>query len=172
MTCHLSPVDWRDVFYNTVRKAPGGVVAAAQFLTQRRGRSIHPETLRARLRGIDGEWINLEMLELLTEWLQEVREPLALQWLSTLNIQFGLVAMDLPPPPAGGWPCEMTAIREKLLQASVKKGLLTQVLTMATADNRMTAAEAEGADAQIMDLVVLLLRLRRNVRRSAGLEAQ
>jgi hypothetical protein len=52
------------------------------FLTVRRGRSIHTETLRARLRGVDGEWINLEMLELLTEWMQETRDPGALKWLT------------------------------------------------------------------------------------------
>ena len=172
MTCRLSPTDWRDVLYNTVRGANGGVKAAAAFLADRRGVSIHSEYLRARLRGVDGQWVNVEVLELLTEWLQEIREPNALQWLQTLSIQHGMVTMELPPPPAGGWPCEITAIREKLLQASVKKGVLTHILTLATADHHMTVSEAEEADAQIMDLVMLLLRLRRNVRRSAGLEVQ
>jgi len=172
MTCRLSPTNWGDVLYNSVRKANGGVKAAATHLQERRGVSVHPEYLRTLLRGLDGKSISVEMLELLTEWLQEIREPGALDWLQALNIKHGLVSMELPPPPAGGWPCEITAIREKLLQASVKKGVLTHILTLATADHHMTVSEAEEADAQIMDLVMLLLRLRRNVRRSAGLEVQ
>ena len=55
MTYRYSSADWRDVFYNAVRNANGGVVAAAAFLTERRGKSIHPEDLRRRLRGADGE---------------------------------------------------------------------------------------------------------------------
>ncbi|MDR0216214.1 MAG: hypothetical protein LBJ15_19765 [Comamonas sp.] len=149
MTCHLSPIDWRDVLYNTVRKAPGGVVAAAAYLTQRRGRSIHPETLRARLRGVDGEWINLEMLELLTEWLQEMREPQAMQWLTTLNMRYGLVAMELPPPPPGGWPSEAEAIQKKLLQLGVEGGALTALGMRVTEDKVVSPPEALEMSAQI-----------------------
>lgn len=172
MTCRLSPTDWRDVLYNSVRQANGGLKAAAAHLETRRGVTMHPEYLRTLLRGLDGKCISVEVLELLTEWLQEIREPSALAWVPALNMKYGLVSMELPPPPAGGWSCEITAIKEKLLQASVKKGVLTHILTLATADHHMTVGEAEEADAQIMDLVMLLLRLRRNVRRSAGLEVQ
>lgn len=172
MTCHYSTADWRDVFYNTVRKAAGGVVAAAAFLTQRRERSIHAETLRTRLRGVDGEWINLEMLELLTEWMQDQRDPHALDWLKSLNHRFGLVAMELPPPPEGGWSCEIEAVNRKLLQLSVEGGTLTALGMKATQDKKLTPREVDEMVAQIMAEVELLLRLRRNLLRAAAGEAQ
>lgn len=172
MTCHYSSADWRDVLYNTVRKASGGVVAAAGFLTQRRERSIHAETLRARLRGLEGEWINLEMLELLTEWMQDHRDPQALAWLKALNQRYGLVAMDLPPPPEGGWPDEIEAVNQKLLRIFAEGGTLSAMGLKATQDKKLDPSEAEEMSAQIMVKVELLLRLRRNVCRAAGLEVQ
>lgn len=170
MTCYLSPTDWRDVLYNAVRRAPGGVTAAAAFLTQRRGRSMHPETLRARLRGVDGEWVNLEILELLTEWMQDHKHSEALAWLTTLNNRFGMVAMKLPPPPAGGWACEAAALREKALQLGVEGGQLTQLVMRATDDKRISVREAEEITAQAMAEVELLYRTIRNAQRAAGLE--
>ncbi len=107
MTCYLSPTDWRDVLYNAVRNAPGGVAAAAAFLAQRRGCSMNTETLRARLRGVDGEWVNLEILELLSEWMQDSKHPDALAWLSALNNRFGLVALELPPRPLVAGPVRL-----------------------------------------------------------------
>lgn len=172
MTCHYSTVDWRDALYNSVRKAAGGVIAAAEFLTKRRERSIHAETLRTRLRGLDGEWINLEMLELLTEWMQDHRDPRALDWLKALNHRFGLVSMELPPPPTGGWACEIEAVNQKLLQLNVEGGTLTALGMKATQDKQLTSREAEEISAQIMAEVELLLRLRRNICRAAGLEVQ
>ena len=172
MTCYLSPTDWRDVLYNAVRQAPGGVVAAAAFLTQRRGRSMHSETLRARLRGIEGEWVNLEILELLTEWMQDSKHAEALAWLGTLNNRFGMVALALPPPPTGGWACEAAALREKALQLGVEGGHLTQLVMRATDDKRISVAEAEEITAQAMAEVELLYRNVRNARRAAGLEVQ
>lgn len=172
MTCPLSPTDWRDSLYNNVRNAPGGVVAAAAFLTQRRGRSMHPETLRSRLRGVDGEWVNLEILELLTEWMLEMREPSARQWLHTLNNAHGLVVVELPPPPVGGWACEATAIREKAMQTHVEGGVLTALVMKVTDDKKITPAEAQAVKAQAMAEVTLLCRLIRNVDRAAGLEVQ
>lgn len=172
MTCHYSTVDWRDALYNSVRKAAGGVIAAAEFLAKRRERSIHAETLRTRLRGLDGEWINLEMLELLTEWMQDHRDPRALDWLKALNHRFGLVSMELPPPPAGGWACEIEAVNQKLLQLNVEGGTLTALGMKATQDKQLTSREAEEISAQIMAEVELLLRLRRNICRAAGLEVQ
>lgn len=170
MTCYLSPTDWRDVLYNSVRKANGGVVAAAKFLVERRDRSMHSETLRSRLRGLDGEWINLEILELLTEWMQDSKHPQALDWLSALNNRFGLVAMELPPPPAGGWACEAAALREKALQLGVEGGQLTALVMRATDDKRISGAEAEEITVQAMAEIELLYRTVRNARRAAGLE--
>lgn len=170
MTCYLSPTDWRDVFYSAVRKAPGGVSGAAMFLTQRRGRSIHPETLRSRLRGVDGEWINTEMLELLTEWMQDSKHAEALDWLSALNNRFGFVALELPPPPAGGWADEAEALRKKALQLNVEGGQLTQLVMRATEDQRISLKEAEEITAQAMAEIELLCRTVRNARRAAGME--
>ena len=67
MTRRYSGADWRDVFYNAIRSADGGVVEAAKFLTERRERFIHAEDLRRRLRGADGESLSTETLELLSE---------------------------------------------------------------------------------------------------------
>ncbi|ULR87202.1 hypothetical protein [Comamonas sp. B21-038] len=171
MTCHLSQTDWRDVVYNTVRSTSGGVVDAARFLTERRGRSIHPETLRARLRGIDSEFINLEMLELLTEWMQEKTGSKPLDWLKALSHRFGMVSMELPPAPEGGWACEVSAIRQKLLQLNVEGGSLTALGMKVTDDLSISPREAEEMSAQIMAEVELLLRLRRNICRAAGMES-
>ena len=41
MTCRTSALNWLDVLYNSVRKTPGGVVDAAAFLADRRGKSMH-----------------------------------------------------------------------------------------------------------------------------------
>ena len=172
MTCRTSPTDWRDVLYNSVRKANGGVKAAAKHLEDRRDVSIHPEYLRTLLRGLDGKSISVEVLELLTEWLQEIREPGALDWLKSMNNRYGLVAIELPPPPAGGWACEAAALREKALQLGVEGGQLTQLVMRATDDKRITVTEAEEITAQAMVEVELLLRTVRNVRRAAGLEVQ
>ncbi len=172
MTCYLSPTDWRDVLYNAVRNAPGGVAAAAAFLAQRRGRSMHTETLRARLRGVDGEWVNLEILELLSEWMQDSKHPDALAWLSALNNRFGLVALELPPPPAGGWACEAAALRKKALQLGVEGGHLTQLVMRATEDESISVREAEAITAQAMAEIELLYRTIRNAQRAAGMEGQ
>lgn len=172
MTCRLSPTDWRDVLYNSVRQANGGLKAAAAHLETRRGVTMHPEYLRTLLRGLDGKCISVEVLELLTEWLQEIREPNALAWVQALNNQYGLVAMELPPPPAGGWACEAAALREKALQLGVEGGQLTQLVMRATEDKRISATEAEEITAQAMAEVELLYRTVRNARRAAGLEVQ
>lgn len=172
MTCHYSTVDWRDALYNSVRKAAGGVKAAAGFLTERRQCSIHPEHLRTRLRGVDGDSISMEMVELLTEWMQDARDPQALSWLKALCHRFGLVAMELPPPPAGGWACEIEAVNHKLLQLNVEGGTLTALVMKATKDKELTRREAEEMSTQIRAEVELLLRLERNICRAAGLEVQ
>lgn len=168
MTCHYSGADWRDVFYNAIRNAEGGVVEAAKFLTERRERFIHAEDLRRRLRRADGESLSTEMLELLSEWLLDRREPGALRWLQVFNARFGMAAAHLPPPPEGGWPCEAAAIREKLLQITAQNGALATIGMNATADGRIDSRECDELEAQCMQAIELLWRLRRNARRAAG----
>ncbi|MEG0922804.1 MAG: hypothetical protein RSG22_15545 [Comamonas sp.] len=168
MTCRYSSADWRDVFYNAVREANGGVNAAAAFLTERRGKSIHPEDLRRRLRGADGESLTMEMAELLTEWLIDQRDPDARQWLQAFNARFSMAAAFLPPPPAGGWKCEIQAIRDKLLQLTANNGSLASIGMRVTDDNRLDGPECDELEREIMGGIELLWRLRRNARRAAG----
>lgn len=168
MTCRYSSADWRDVFYNVVRSANGGVVAAAKFLSERRGKSIHSEDLRRRLRGADGESLTMEMGELLTEWLIDQRDPNARQWLQAFNARFSMAAAYLPPPPEGGWKDEAQAIREKLLQLTAQNGALASIGMRATADNRIDDRECDEMEAEVMAAIELLWRLRRNARRAAG----
>ncbi|MBD9583605.1 hypothetical protein IB269_19615 [Delftia sp. DLF01] len=168
MTRRYSAADWRDILYNTIRRASGGVTAAATFLTDRREKSIHPEDLRRRLRGADGESLSTEMLELLSEWLVDQHDPDALRWLQAFNGRFGMAAAHLPPPPDGGWPCEAAAIREKLLQITAQNGTLATIGMNATADGLIDGRECDELEAQCMQAIELLWRLRRNARRAAG----
>lgn len=89
MTCRTSSLNWLDVLYNSVRKTPGGVADAAAYLADRRGKSMHPETLRAKLRGLEGESLTIEHAELLTEWMQEKAGgcEYALEWMQALAEQ-------------------------------------------------------------------------------------
>ena len=168
MTYRYSSADWRDVFYNAVRAANGGVVAAAKFLAERRGKSIHSEDLRRRLRGADGESLTMEMAELLTEWLIDQRDPSARQWLQAFNARFSMAAAYLPPPPDGGWKDEAQAIREKLLQLTAQNGALASIGMRVTADDRLDDKECDELEPVIMAAIELLWRLRRNARRAAG----
>lgn len=168
MTCRYSSADWRDVFYNVVRSANGGVNAAAAFLSERRGKSIHPEDLRRRLRGADGESLTMEMGELLTEWLIDQRDPNARKWLLAFNARFSMAAAYLPPPPEGGWADEAQAIRNKLLEITAKNGALASSGMAATADSRIDEKECDQMETEVMAAIELLWRLRRNVRRAAG----
>lgn len=101
MTCKYSNTDWLDVLYNSVRKTPGGVVDAALFLTERRGRGIHPESLRAKLRAVNGDEISISMAEMLSEWMEEKAggAEYAWDWLLVMNAQRG-IHVDLVPPSA------------------------------------------------------------------------
>jgi hypothetical protein len=138
MTCHYSGTAWADVLYTSVRNTPGGVNDAARFLTERRNKTIHPETLRAKLRHIDGESISLEMVELLTEWMEEKAQGHRLDWLHSLNAQFGMTASVIG-----------AAEREQDLQSTFNAkaasfgGLTTEIIA-ALADGRISFKEAES----------------------------
>lgn len=145
MTCHYSGTAWADVLYTSVRNTPGGVNDAARFLAERRGKTIHPETLRAKLRHIDGESISLEMVELLTEWMEEKAQAHRLDWLHSLNAQFGLSASAID-----------TAVLEQDLQSTFNAkaasfgGLTTEIIA-ALADSRITPLEAETITKKAQD---------------------
>lgn len=136
MTCRYSLTEWTDVLYVSVRKTPGGVADAAAFLTHRRGRSIHTESLRAKLRGLEGESISVEMAELLTEWMEEKAQPHAYDWLHALNSRFNLVSTARVE--AG----ESSCIQSTLIDKTVAFGAMAKEVADALGDGVITALEA------------------------------
>ncbi len=167
MTCRYSQTDWRDVLYTSVRNAPGGVNAAAVFLSDRRGRSIHPESLRAKLRGVEGDSIAMDMAEMLTEWMQDMARPDAFDWLHAFNNRFGMAAERVDAAPEGGWADEELAVRDKLLKLAAQGGVLTAVGIEATADGVICDKDADAIESHAMEEIKLLFRLARNARRAA-----
>ncbi|HBQ90955.1 MAG TPA: hypothetical protein DD803_16080 [Alcaligenes faecalis] len=165
MTRRFSSLNWRDALYSAVRQAPGGVGAAAVFLSDRRGLSIHPESLRRKLTG--GEQLDLDMAFLLTEWLDELADcrESARDWLIAAAQQGGLHVVDLPPEPVGGFENEAGALNEKALKAAAELGEMCSAITGTTADGRVTHEERERVVAKALDLIRLCFRIIRNVTR-------
>ena len=164
MTCRYSETDWRDVLYNSVRACPGNVVDAAAFLTKRRGRSMHGETLRAKLRGVDGDSISLEIAELLTEWMQELHRPDALDWLHAFNARFGLAVAVMADGEGPSPQDAVQALQRKLLQNNVSGGRLAELGLRSIADGKVDGQEADALIAQAMSEVRELLDLSEAVR--------
>ncbi|GAB2913850.1 phage regulatory CII family protein [Paralcaligenes ginsengisoli] len=148
MTSRYSGADWRDVLYNSIRATPGGLADAAQFLTVRRGKTIHPETLRTRLRHVDGESISLEMVELLTEWMQEKVQAQALEWLDALNAQYGRIIATQPADET-----DASSIQAKALSIARQVGALAGTVADAEADMVITPREADDIAALCRDLM-------------------
>jgi hypothetical protein len=167
VTCRYSQIDWRDVLYTSVRNSPGGVNAAAKFLAERRGKSIHPESLRTKLRGVDGDSVTVDMAEMLSEWMQDMARPDAMDWLHALNNRFGMAAESIEAAPEGGWTNEVAAIRDKLLILAAKGGILTTVGIEATDDGVVCDKDADAIEMHAMEEIRLLFRLVRNARRAA-----
>ncbi|MPS30521.1 MAG: hypothetical protein E2576_14415 [Alcaligenaceae bacterium] len=167
MTCRSSEINWLDVLYTAVRQAPGGVESAARFLSERRGRSIHRETLRAKLRGADGESISVEMAELLTEWMEDMRCPDAHDWVHAFCGRWGLVAtrLDACAPEQVGLPALMAAHME----TSKRTGAMAQEILAAAEDGVLDEREAEAIEAQAREgqraLEELIVISRRAARR-------
>ena len=168
MTCRYSSADWRDILYNAVRKAPGGVAAAAAFLSQRRGVGIHPEDLRKRLRGADGDTLSTEMLELLTEWLQDLNRPDALAWLQAFNARYDMVAAHVPPCPDVPIEQLVEALRTQLLNVAARSGTVAARGLHATSDGQVDDAEGQALEADCMEAITVLFQLQRRVRRAVG----
>lgn len=148
MTCRYSGADWRDVLYNSVRTTEGGVKDAAQFLTNRRGKTIHAESLRIRLRHVDGESISLEMVELLTEWMQEKARPDALDWLDALNGQYGRHVSKAEAEVAN-----TTTIQSRALSITRQVGELAGTVAEAASDLVVTDREADEIAATCRELM-------------------
>jgi len=166
MTCRYSTADWRDSLYTSVRQTPGGVADAAQFLTNRRGKSIHAESLRAKLRGVEGESLSIEFADLLTEWMQEKNRPDALDWLHALNAQHGL--STAPAEVVAPEDMEPTAILHKGLKLGEESGILARIISHAMADLVICNNDLDAIVTQIRKGIRLLNRLEAMVRRAAG----
>ena len=163
MTCRYEKTDWRDVLYTSVRNTPGGVSDAAVFLTTRRGRSMHPETLRAKLRGVEGESITVEIADMLTEWMQEKKQPEASAWIQAFSSSHGMVAIPIENPMQSSDTSDLSAILEKSLNLDVQGGRLSQLLLEALRDRSISINEADQIASQIDEEMRLLAKLRRNV---------
>lgn len=168
MTSRLNSHHWLDVLYNDVRSTPGGVKDAATFLTERRGKQIHYESLRAKLNGQEGESMTFEIADLLTEWMLQKAgaAEFAHRWAQTYAmVEHGLTCLDVPPPPEGGWPDELKAILQKVMQASAKVGGLNASTLDAMSDGHIDADERSRLYTLFMELAVLAFRGARNVSR-------
>lgn len=168
MTCARSDIYWRDAAYNAVSKMPGSVVSAAAYLTERRGVSIKGETLRKKLRGIEGESLSMEMLEMLTEWMieQAAGTAIATDWILSLAAQFNLAVDHVPAAPDAGWPDEIAAIKDKLLHVSKFCGQLSAVALDVLEDSEVTLSEADRMLDALQALRTMCHRMERNLRRA------
>lgn len=169
MTYRYSNTDWRDVLYNCVRKTAGGVNAAAAFLTERRGITIHPERLRKKLRGLENESMDVEMARLLSEWMdeQEGGVEYARDWMQALCASEGLHVDSVPPAPAGGWKNEAAALQAKFLDISMSIGQIAGVTAETIADGEISQTEADRLVPLLRDARVILHRMERNALRAA-----
>ena len=170
MTCYYNNTDWRDVLYNCVRRTQGGVNAAAIFLTDRRQISTHPERLRKKLRGVDGETVDVDMALMLSEWMesQEGGAEYAFDWLQALCAQEGLHVDAVPPAPIGGWKCEAAALQAKFLEITMLIGQIAGVTADTVADGSITQAEADRLVPLLRGARVILHRMERNALRAAS----
>jgi len=168
MTCHYTNTHWRDALYNAVRAADGGVEAAAQFLTTRRDTSMHPESLRRKLRG--GDQLDVDVAVLLAEFVSKDADASgrANDWLLALCAQEGLHVDDVPPAPQGGWKDEARALQEKFLDISSKIGNIASVTAQTTADGLIEQEEADQLIPLFRAARVVLHRMERNVLRAVA----
>lgn len=169
MTCQRSDIYWRDALYSAVSQAPGNVQAAAAYLKARRGKAITGESLRKKLRGLEGESLSMEMAEMLTEYLQQFVDTaeLATDWIASLGGQFHLMVDFVPPPPEGGWSDELEALQHKLLQLHAMTGRLSGTTLEAVADGDLSVTEADEMQDLARSIRTLCFRLERNACRAA-----
>lgn len=166
MTCQYTTTYWRDALYNAVRAADGGIVAAAQFLTERRDTSMHHESLRRKLQGRDT--LDVDVAVLLAEFVERDAEAAqrANDWLLALCAQEGLHVDDVPPAPEGGWKCEVKALQAKFMEISSTLGAVATVTAQTTADERIEQDEADELVPLLRSARVILHRMERNVLRA------
>lgn len=168
MTYRYTNTHWRDALYNAVRATDGGVIAAAEFLTTRRDRAMHHQSLRRKLSG--GDTLDVELVLLLVEYVRidAKARPQANTWLLSLAAQEGLHVDDVPPAPEGGWACECKALQDKFLDISSKLGKIAAVTAETTADGQIEQHEADQLVPLFRAARVILHRMERNVMRAVG----
>lgn len=168
MTCRRVELHWRDALYNAVTETPGGVADAALHLAKRRGKAITTESLRKKLRGLEGESLSMEMAELLTEWMQERAgtEAYATGWIQSLATQFGVAVDYVPAPPEGGWADELCALRDKVLSISQHAGNVAGTTLGALMDGSVSQDEANALTRELRALRTMAHRMERNVQRA------
>ena len=168
MTCHYTNTHWRDALYNAVRACDGGVEAAAQFLTTRRDTSMHPESLRRKLRG--GDQLDVDVALLLAEFVSKDVQASgrANDWLLSLCVHEGLHVDDVPAAPLEGWVCEAKALSEKLMAVVSSVGEMASATALSVADNRISQDEADRLVPLFRSARVMLHRMERNVTRAVS----
>jgi hypothetical protein len=144
VTCRYSDTTWTDVLYASVLKTPGKVEDAARFLTERRGIRIVGESLRLKLREVEGARISGEMFELLVEWMLEKNQPHALDAVHAFNARFGLVAAR---PGDAESEIGVAQLVAATLSVSDKTGQLAQTVQRAAEDGLIESQEAEAIEA-------------------------
>ncbi|PRH49867.1 phage regulatory CII family protein [Burkholderia multivorans] len=169
VTHHYSQTAWIDVLYTSVLSTPGKVEDAARFLTERRGVRITGESLRLRLREVDGARLSGEMFELLVEWMLEKNQPHALAAVHAFNARFGLVATATT---AGADTDCIRALVDSALTVSTKAGGLAEEVRRAADDGVIEPREAEAiekvgraAQRQIEQTIAIARRSAQNRRR-------
>ncbi|MFT0533960.1 hypothetical protein ACMHYJ_14195 [Castellaniella hirudinis] len=136
-----------------MRRTSGGVVDAARFLTERRGRSIHPESLRAKLRAVNGDEISLSMADLLTEWMEEKEggRAYARDWMLAHAAQNGLAADVVPDDEAS--PQDLIKdIQAKAMQIGALTGGVLGTTAESLADNIVSPTERDKVVALLREL--------------------
>lgn len=169
MTCHYTETHWRDALYNAVRATNGGVKGAASFLLERRGISMHSESLRRKLKGED-KALDIEHVFLLSEYVSIDAQAAsqAKNWLLSLAAEEGLHVDDVPPAPEGGWKDEAQALQQKFLAITSKVGKIAAVTAEATADGKIEQEEADELVPLFRAARVILHRMERNVLRAVA----
>jgi hypothetical protein len=167
MTNRYTQIDPHDALYISVTKTPGGVEELAAFLTNRRGISIHPETLRQKMTRAKGQSMSLDLFELATEWMLEKAEgaQYARGWLMALNVRYSVAASILPPAPTH--PNEVEAVRTKVMEMSSLNGRLSAVAVEAIADGDICDDDASHIVVECDKIIEKAQRLKRNVVRAA-----
>ncbi len=140
MTLEYGNTNWIDVLYKSVLATPGKVEDAARYLTERRGVRIGGESLRLKLREVEGARVSGEMFEMLVEWMQEKRQPHALDAVHAFNARFGLVAAPLD---AGHGSEDISALVNAALAVSSHAGRFAEEIRKAVGDGVIEQHEVD-----------------------------